>query len=287
MTTPLQPPSEEYLKEALKVPKLLGTVMLAIKQFNLPYTVENGELKVALKGTELELKRFITRYPPLLELKKQIPPLAKCEDEVLITGETGTGKGILAAALQGDRTGNFRVVNCAGMPETLIESELFGHKKGAFTDATSDKQGIMAVCNEGLFFLDEIGELPLLAQGKLLRAIQEKKIRRVGGNQEEDITCKIVCATNRVLEKEVKDGKFRQDLYARISTFVVHIPPLRERKIDYEPIILSMVGGKQFVEALIKSGVRLTDLDTQHNVRSLRQHVRRFSVLGKLPTLSV
>jgi two-component system, NtrC family, response regulator len=279
---PTQPPSEDHLNNLLSLGQVT-TTELCIRQFNLPFVVENGKLVPALKGTELELKRFITRTPSLLELKKEIVHLAKCDDEILITGETGTGKEIIARALKGDRTGKFRVVNCGGLPEYLVESELFGHERGAFTGAVSQSQGMMAAAQDGLFFLDEIGELPLAAQPKLLRAIQERRVRMVGGKQEVEINCKIVCATHANLGEMVKSGSFRQDLYARISTFEIHLPPLRDRKSDYEPIISSMVGGGAFIEAMKKAGRSLAELDVQHNVRSLRQHVRRFSVLGKLP----
>lgn len=249
----------------------------------LPYVIEGGQLKTLLRGTALHLSYFITKHPQLVKLKDDIHKLANCEYEVLIVGETGTGKEIIARSLIGDRKGNFKVVNCGGMPEHLVESELFGHVSGAFTGAVRGKVGMMKAADDGVFFLDEVGELPLPAQAKLLRAIQEKKIRPVGGVEELEISCKIVCATHRDLKKMVSEGLFRQDLYARVSTFVVNVPPLRDREMDYEPIIMKMQGGPAFLSALAVAKIPIHKLDVEHNVRSLRQHVVRFSVLGQLP----
>lgn len=257
-------------------------VLQIIEQHKLPYKIQNGKLIDALEGTELQLSRFVTVDPVCLGMKPLIQKLAKCQDEILITGETGTGKEIIARAMIGDRKGNFVAINCAGLPAELIESELFGHERGAFTGAESAKQGLMAVARDGVCFLDEIGELPLQVQGKLLRALQEKKIRRVGANKEEDINCKFVCATHRSIKKMVSEQKFREDLYARISVFELHLPPLRERACDIEPIILSMPDGLKFLEAFRQTDYRLTDIDLSLNVRSLQRIVRRFAVLGEI-----
>lgn len=252
----------------------------------LPYTIEivdgKPELKDALKGSELHLKKFITVDPDTIKIKNDVHKLAKCVHPILISGETGTGKEIIAKSMIGDRKGYTVFINCAGFPETMIEAELFGHVKGSFTGATGDKQGLLAKAKDGLLFLDEIGELPILMQAKLLRAIQEKRVRRVGAFEEEEINCKIVCATNRNLSKMIDSGEFRQDLYARISTFEIHLKPLRERQCDIIPIIKSMKYGEQFLDALHKSGNNFKNLDTRFNVRSLEQYVNRFEVLGRV-----
>jgi len=278
---PIPVPSEERL-QLLIANGAADVAQQLIDTHCLKYVIENGVLKDSVVGTDLWLKKFITVYQPLVEMKDDIKKLAKCLHEVLIVGETGTGKELIARSMIGDRTGNFIAVNCAGLPENLVESELFGHVKGAFTGAESQKQGMMAAAKEGVIFLDEIGELPLGIQAKLLRALQDKKIRKVGSNIEEDISCKFVCATHRNIKKMVKDGHFRQDLYARISTFELDIPPLRDRECDIIPIIESLVGGKNFLKACGEQTIPIHKLDVSLNVRSLLQAVARYNILGRI-----
>ena len=253
-----------------------------ILQHKLQLKIVNGRIEDALQGTDKFLAKFITVTPSVLELKESVTKLAKCPNEVLITGETGTGKEILAHAMIGDRIGNFVAVNCAGFPKDLIESELFGHVRGAFTGADSQKQGLFARAKDGVMFLDEIGELPLTAQTKLLRALQDKVIRKVGANDEEPINCKFVCATNRDLKKMQDASLFREDLYARISTLELHIPPLRDRLDDIVPIIKSLKGSGPFLEMFYQLGLRPQDIDLRYNVRSLERVVTRYNVLGKV-----
>lgn len=277
------PPTEEDLVLLIKN-GLSDIARSMIEQWKLSYVIEDGQLKDALKGTALQLKRFITEDPDMIALKDSVHKLSKCDDEILITGETGTGKEIIAKAMIGDRQAKFIAVNCAGLPSELIESELFGHKRGSFTGSlATDKEGMFSVAGEGVMFLDEIGELPLGVQGKLLRAIQEKTIRKVGSNTEEKIYCKFVCATRCNLKKMVTEGTFRDDLFARISTFELHITPLRDRESDIKPIIASMPKGKEFNDAIARAGIPVHKLDTQFNVRSLQQHVKRWAVLGRMP----
>jgi transcriptional regulator with PAS, ATPase and Fis domain len=226
--------------------------------------------------TEPWLEQFITINPAMNLVKDQVRKLAGIQDEVLIQGPTGTGKEILAHALHGKREGDFKALNCAGLPEQLIESELFGHVRGAFTGATSDKVGLMVSAKNGTLFLDEIGELPLLAQGKLLRVLQDKKIRRVGDTEDRDITCRFVFATNRKLEEMVIANTFRVDLYARISTFILKTTSLKDRPEDYQEILKSLGDAEIYKH--------LSTIDAPYNVRSLQQWVKRFKVLGVLPS---
>jgi two-component system response regulator PilR (NtrC family) len=266
--------------------EFVSLVQQTIELNNLPFTVEQvGDkfvLKDKLQGSALHLKQFITVDPTMMKRKEDVHALAKCEYPVLITGETGTGKEIIANALKGDRTGLTVFINCAGLPETLMESELFGYVKGSFTGAMGDRQGMLARAKGGLAFLDEISWLTLPMQAKLLRAIQNKTVRRVGGFEEEPIDCKIVCATNKSLDGLVKQGQFLPDLYARISTFEFNITPIRERMCDVEPIIRSMKMGEMFLNALRASGKNLHNLSFPHNVRSIEQYVRRFEVLRRI-----
>lgn len=242
----------------------------------LKYRIEDNRLVNDNDDCEPWLKRFVTVNKQMLTLKDSVRKLSKVNDEVLIHGETGTGKEILAHALHGMRDGNFLALNCAGLPEQLIESELFGHARGSFTGAISDKVGMTVAAKNGTLFMDEIGELPLLAQSKLLRVLQEKKIRPVGSNETKEITCRFVFATNRNLKSMCKSGEFRTDLYARLSVFELNTLPLKERIEDVIPILRSL-GAK---DSLLKCEFKPENLE--YNVRSLQQAVRRHEVLGTI-----
>jgi transcriptional regulator with PAS, ATPase and Fis domain len=163
---------------------------------------------------------------------------------VLITGESGTGKDLIAQAIHSRgprRTKPYVEVDCAALPETLIESELFGHEKGSFTDAHAQKRGLFEVAKGGVVFLDEIGEMNLLTQAKLLRALENRRFRRVGGTVDLPLDAAVVAATNRDLQKEVKAGRFREDLYFRLHVVPIEIPPLRQRKEDIAPLVAHML----------------------------------------------
>lgn len=252
-----------------------------IKKRGLKYKIINGKLVDCSNSTEAWLGRFIT--VSLEGVKDTVRKLANIQDEVLITGPTGVGKEIIAHALNGDREGKFLGINCAGLPEHLIESELFGHEKGSFTGAISTKQGLMKEAAKGTLFLDEIGELPLHVQGKFLRALQEKLVRPVGSNKEEEINCRIICATNKDLWEMCEAGTFRLDLFARISTFEIVIPPLVERLEDVAPIMESLDKGAELLRVMATLGIRSSDLNLSLNVRSIQQHVRRYAILGEVP----
>lgn len=186
--------------------------------------------------TDYWLSKFITQDPVCLKLKDSVKRLASENDPVLIQGETGTGKEIIAKALHGARTGQFVAINCGGFPEYLFESEMFGHVKGSFTGAIDHKVGLLQQAENGTVFIDEIHNLPVFMQNKLLRALQEKTIRRVGDNHEIKINCRIVSATNT----ELPADDFKDDLYWRISTIELFIPALRNRPGDAELIAQSM-----------------------------------------------
>jgi transcriptional regulator with PAS, ATPase and Fis domain len=281
------PPQQIDIKAFARTQQMLvdngmsDTAMERIRKAKLPLDIVNG--KVVMIGDSLEawLDRFITCHPDMLAMKDEVRLLSPIQDEVLITGETGTGKELIARALHGGRGAkNFIAINCAGLPDNLIESELFGHVRGAFTGADTPKIGLMQQAAGGTLFLDEIGELPIGVQAKLLRALQEKKVRKVGGLVDDEITCRIVAATHRNLKLMVKSSLFRMDLYARLSTFELHIMPLSERLADMPLILESLNGGTEFLKAI---GARQDVIDLELNVRSLQKHVKRFKVLGKLP----
>jgi Nif-specific regulatory protein len=195
---------------------------------------ENLELRKTLeeKGKPDEM---VGNSGSMREVYRQIAQVAPSMTTVLIRGETGTGKELVARAIHQKSefsAGPFVPVNCAALPESLLESELFGHEKGSFTGALSKRIGRFESADNGTLFLDEVGEMTLSAQGRLLRAIQDKEIQRVGGSEVVRVNVRLICATNRNLETDVADGRFREDLYYRINVFTVHLPPLRERGAD-------------------------------------------------------
>ncbi len=195
---------------------------------------ENRALKEKLRS-DFDLKNIIGKSRPIKELIEMVAMIAPSEATVLITGESGTGKELIARAIhfnspRKDQT--LVIVNCAALTETLLESELFGHEKGAFTGAAKRREGRFAQANKGTIFLDEIGEMSALMQAKLLRVIQEREIQRVGSDDTLKVDVRILAATNRNLEDDVAAGKFREDLYYRLNVVTVNVPPLRERLDD-------------------------------------------------------
>jgi len=173
------------------------------------------------------------------EVFKKVAKIASTDISVLITGETGTGKELIAREIHGRSPrakGPFVSINCGAIPENLLESELFGHVKGSFTGAVANKLGKFHVADKGTLFLDEIGEMPMSLQVKILRALQERVVQRVGDNRTENVDIRVLAATNRDLSVEIKGGRFREDLYYRLNVVNVHLPPLRERGDDIEVI---------------------------------------------------
>jgi two-component system response regulator PilR (NtrC family) len=195
---------------------------------------ENVLLKRALNSSN-EFCNIIGRSDAMLGLFKMIETIAKTSSTVLITGESGTGKDLVARAVHYHslrREHPFVALNCGGVPETLLESELFGHMRGAFTGADSNKKGLIEVAEKGTIFLDEIGEMNQTMQVKLLRVLQDRRFRRLGGTEETQADIRVIAATNQDLQRMVADGRFREDLYYRINVIQVHLPPLRDRRED-------------------------------------------------------
>ncbi|MBL9007707.1 MAG: sigma 54-interacting transcriptional regulator [Myxococcales bacterium] len=229
----------------------------------------------------------IGQSPAMREVLRQVEKVQATRATVCIEGETGTGKELIASLIhyQSPRRDKLFVAqNCAAVPETLLESELFGHKKGAFTGADSDKKGLFEVADGGTLFLDEIGETSLGLQAKLLRVLQESEIRPVGATQPRKVDVRIVCATNRSLEKEVAEGRFRQDLYYRLKVFPLRLPPLRERRDDVP--LLAEYFLKKYAQELKKpiSGFtpdtlsQLASYNWPGNVRELENEVQRLCI---------
>lgn len=280
-------PSEEKLRQLIASgPETTDVAQQLIDKHKLPWLIEkNAEGKLELRSQytqgELYLNQFITIDPETIQMKLDSIKMAASPYEVLITGDSGTGKEIIAKSMIGARKGPIKSVNCAGFPRELIESELFGYIQGSFTGAGKTRDGLLTSATGGVMFLDEVGELPMDVQSKLLRALQDRTIRKVGSNMEEKIDCKFVCATNRDLNEMVKNKTFRLDLYARISTLELCVKSLENRKCDIIPITESLPGGDAFLKEFrdeLEKGV----LDLSLNVRSLQKYVRRYEVLGRL-----
>jgi Nif-specific regulatory protein len=255
-----------------------------VKQAEMSARTENSFLKQRAQ------KKFEGIIGDSREMKALFDKMAKVVDtrvSVLIEGETGTGKELVASAVhyqsrRKDRL--FIAQNCAALPETLLESELFGHKKGAFTGATEDKKGLFELADGGTLFLDEIGEMPLGLQAKILRTLQEGEVRPLGSGTVKNVDVRIVAATNRKLEDEVAAGRFRQDLYYRLQVFPVRIPALRERREDIPTLATHFL--KRYTQELGKpvAGFSqqamelLMSYDFPGNVRELENEVQRLVI---------
>ena len=225
------------------------------------------ELNHQVQALKLRLRRvegtptMIGNHPSMQRVKALIQKIAPTQSTVLICGETGTGKELAARAVHelSDRADKpFVPVNCGALPETLIESELFGHRKGAFTGADENRKGLFEVANGGTLFLDEIGELPKATQATLLRVLESGEIKRVGDSESLTVDVRIVCATHRNLNKMIADGEFREDLMYRINTFEVSLPPLRERNTDIPELACHLLSGHQ--PALMKRAKSINDV---------------------------
>lgn len=221
----------DYLTKPFDHDEILAAVQRVLRD----KIKETNIARAQPRPAEEPVAGMIGRCPAMVELFRRIRKVALTNSSVLIQGESGTGKELVARALHEASTrkdANLISVNCAAIPENLIESELFGHEKGAFTGATSTRTGLVEAANNGTLFLDEIGELPLDAQARLLRVLQEHEIRKVGSVQSQKVDVRLVAATHRDLKQFVKEGRFREDLFYRINVMPLQIPPLRDRGAD-------------------------------------------------------
>jgi len=222
----------DYVLKPFKIDEVKIIIRQALEKKSL--VMENIQLKKEL-GSRYGYDNIIGVAPPMLRIYEMVKRISNTKSSVLITGESGTGKELIARAVHYNgplKDRPFVTVNCGAIPENLMESEMFGHKKGSFTGAIADKKGLFEVANSGTIFLDELGELPLTMQVKLLRVIQEGTFKRVGGTDDVRVDVRIISATNKNLDQEVKALRFREDLFYRLNVIQIHCPPLRERKED-------------------------------------------------------
>jgi len=222
----------DYITKPFKVDEIKIAVKKSLEQKSI--TRENIRLKQELQS-EFDFNRFLGNSPEIVKLKEMAKKIARSDSTVLIEGESGTGKELIARAIHyhSQRSGKpFITINCAALPENLLESELFGHVKGSFTGAIKDKDGLLKVADEGTFFLDEVGMTSPAIQAKLLRVLEGKEITPVGGTIPFKVDVRLIAATNANLEQEVKEGNFRADLYYRLHVIPITLPPLRDRKED-------------------------------------------------------
>jgi len=241
-----------------------------------------------LKRT-LHFEKIVGNSPVMRNIYNLIRQVAKTKTSILITGESGTGKELIAKAIHDEskrKDNPFVVVNCGGIPETLMESELFGHKKGSFTGATHDKKGLFEAADKGTIFLDEIGELTLPIQVKLLRAVQERVFKPVGSNEDVSVDIRIISATNKKLEDEVIVGNFREDLFYRLNVIEIKMPPLRERKSDLRVLAqhflekYSREMGKEVTKISSYAIDLLNKYDFPGNIRELENLMERSVALS-------
>jgi two-component system, NtrC family, nitrogen regulation response regulator NtrX len=274
----------DFIEKPLDLPRILVTIRNAKDR-----TVMVEETK-QLKSTVRRFKgsSIIGESEGINRIKDMIEKVAPSDARVLITGGNGTGKELVARALHDNsnrRKNPFIEVNCAAIPSELIESELFGHEKGAFTSAVKDKKGKFELASGGTLFLDEIGDMSASAQAKVLRALQENVIQRVGGERDIKVDCRVLAATNKDLRKEIEEGRFREDLYHRLAVILIHVPSLNERREDI-PLLaehfMTMICAehgvprKQFSEDALKA---LQETDWTGNIRELRNIVERLIIL--------
>ncbi|MDC0874016.1 sigma-54 dependent transcriptional regulator [Flavobacteriaceae bacterium] len=257
--------------------------------------LENKSLRtenIKLKSRVAQKYVIIGESPQIQSVREMISKVAPTDARVLITGENGTGKELVAHQLheQSDRSKeNFIEVNCAAIPSELIESELFGHVKGAFTSAVKDRSGKFEAAHNGTLFLDEIADMSLAAQAKVLRALQEKKIQRVGNEKDISVNVRVIAATNKNLKVEIEEGRFREDLYHRLAVILIHVPALQERLTDIPLLInhfttlLTNEQGLESKEFSEEALAKLHDYPWTGNVRELRNVIERLMILGENP----
>ncbi|MGH2450012.1 MAG: sigma-54-dependent transcriptional regulator [Candidatus Limnocylindria bacterium] len=276
-----------YITKPFELDKITHDVKRAMEHQDLSAEIEvlRGEI-----SSLVQTERIVGNSPAMQEVYKTIGKVAKADATVLITGESGTGKELVAEALHYNsnrRSGPLVKVSCAALPETLLEAELFGHEKGSFTGAMTQRRGRFEMADKGTIFLDEIGEMSLATQTKLLRVLQERTIERVGSSIAIKVDIRIVCATNKELQKVVEQHRFRDDLFYRLNVINVHMPPLRDRKEDIPALVEHFLAKHRYSATAQPAAIseealrRLMEYDWPGNVRELENVVERAVVLSR------
>ncbi|MFV1951357.1 MAG: sigma-54-dependent transcriptional regulator [Nitrospinota bacterium] len=275
----------DYITKPFKIDEIKLIVKKALEKKKLEE--ENIYLKEELKE-KYQFSNIIGKSEKMMKVYDLIRKVADSKSAILISGESGTGKELVARAIHYNsnrRDMPFVSVNCGAMPENLLESELFGHEKGAFTDAYRDKKGLFEIANGGTFFLDEIGESPLSIQVKLLRVLQEMEFKKVGGTKDIKVDVRIIAAANKNLQEAVAKGRFREDLFYRLHVIPIDLPPLRERREDIPILVDYFIGkfnksGNKNIRGISHNALRiLENYDWQGNVRELENVIERAIVL--------
>ena len=276
----------DYIAKPPDLNRLLITIKNALDKSQL--ITETKALKKAVS----KQNQMVGQSAPMDEIREMIQKVAPTAARVLVSGENGTGKELVARQLHelsSRAHAPFIEVNCAAIPSELIESQLFGHEKGAFTSAIKQRKGDFELAHGGTLFLDEIGDMSLSAQAKVLRALQENKITRVGGEKEIPVDVRIIAATNKNLKEEINKGRFREDLYHRISVIVINVPPLRERVDDIPLLVQHFIElscakmGKPMPELTEDAMTEMQQYQWTGNIRELNNAVERLVILGGSP----
>ena len=274
----------DFIEKPLDLNRIL-VILRNVKDRN--HLVEETQV---LKATVKKIKgsKIVGESPEIIAIKEMIERVALSDARVMITGQNGTGKELVARSLH-DLSNRSKMpfieVNCAAIPAELIESELFGHEKGAFTSAVKDKKGKFELASGGTIFLDEIGDMSASAQAKVLRALQENVIQRVGGEKDIKVDCRVVAATNKDLRQEINEGRFREDLFHRLAVIPIHVPSLNERTSDI-PLLadhfLTLVCQEQGIQKKVfanEAKVELQKINWTGNIRELRNVIERLVIL--------
>ncbi|MDH4028500.1 MAG: sigma-54 dependent transcriptional regulator [Nitrospirota bacterium] len=280
----------DFLEKPLSLDKVLILIRRALEKQRLE------EENITLRNTMHRQWTIVGSNPKMIELKEKISMAADSQGRVIIYGESGSGKELVARALHNGssrRNKNFIEVNCAAIPQELIESELFGHEKGSFTGAFEAKKGKFELADEGTLFLDEIGDMSLTTQAKVLRVIETQEFQKVGGSKKIKVDVRILAATNKDLEEEIGKSNFREDLYFRLNVIPIHVPPLRERKDDIPELVDSFLDTlarqyRQKAKTVSKTTLRaLMEYDWPGNVRELKNTIERLVIMSPTDVIDV
>jgi two-component system response regulator AtoC len=277
----------DYITKPFELDKISHSVKRVLDYQDLTQEVEVLRDEIS---SLVQTERIVGNSPAMQEVYKTIGKVAKADATVLITGESGTGKELVAEALHFNsnrRSGPMVKVSCAALPETLLEAELFGHEKGSFTGAMTQRRGRFEMADKGTIFLDEIGEMTMPTQTKLLRVLQERKIERIGSNLPIKVDIRIIVATNKDLQRQVEQSKFRDDLYYRLNVINIHMPPLRDRKEDIPSLVEHFLAKHRYSATAQPAAIseeairRLMEYNWPGNVRELENVIERAVVLSR------